>query len=301
MVYLRLVVLAIVCLPGAALAVEAAVSVLPLKTLVEAVAGDRARVQVMVGPGQSPARFDPGPRQLAALETADVYFRVGVPFEAAWMERIASVAPDMRIVDLRERLALLGATEHEHGDGDVHADATEEGEHEGHDDREAAFAGTDPHVWTSPSRAMRMVEHVRDVLMEIDPAHAEEYRANAARHVERIDAVDASVRERLAGLQGRAFLVFHPAWAYFADDYGLRQIAIEWQGKSPGPARLARVVDQARAEGIRVVIVQRQFSRGDADVVARAIDGRVVSVDPLAADYLRAVRTVADTIAEALR
>jgi zinc transport system substrate-binding protein len=242
----------------------------------------------MVGPGQSPATYDPTPRQMARLSGAELYFRVGVPFENIWMARIADINRRMRLIDLRDGIPLRPIGDHHHGDHG-HADET------GH--RAAAL---DPHIWTSPPLAKIMAEHIRDALADFDPAHVEDYRRRYAAFADDLDRLDRELKERLAGLEHRRFLVFHPSWGYFAEAYGLEQIAIESAGKAPGPRALADIIDLARARHIRVIFVQQQFSQATAATVARAIGARVATVDPLAEDYLANLRKVADAFLKAL-
>lgn len=273
--------------PQAALPV--AVSVLPQKTLVERIGGERVKVRVLVGRGASPATYDPSPRQLAELSGSRVYFRVGVPFESTWLPRLRRLMPAMEVVDLRDGVELLELAEHDH---DHH-----------HDDRHEQgpeAPAPDPHLWTSPRRAQTMADTICDTLVRLDPDAAEHYRARHARLVAELEAVDRDLRRRLADVKGGSFLVFHPAWGYFADDYGLNQVAIERRGRSPGPAGLAAVIRQARAAGARLVVVQREFGQGDARAVAEAIDGRVEVLDPLSPAYFETLRRAAAVMAEAL-
>ncbi len=106
--------------------------------------------------------------------------------------------------------------------------------------------------------------------------------------------------EKLRRLSMRKFMVFHPAWAYFARDYGLDQIPVEIEGKQPSAKVLASSIEQAKKEGIKVLFVQKQFSKKSAEAVARAISGRVIQVDPLASDYMTNMRTIAETFAKVM-
>lgn len=274
------------------------VSVLPLATFVEAVGGERVAVQTMVLPGQSPATYDPSPKQIAALADADLYVRVGVPFEAAWMKRIRAANPSMPVLDLRDGLPLRPQEHHVHephephqpqarGPGSVAPDAHPAGE------------AMDAHVWTSPRLVQRMAVVIRDALTRIDPDGAALYAANQAAFDRELSALDAELSATLSGLESRNFLVYHPAWGYFADAYGLTQIPIEREGKEPTARRLTALIEQARAAGTRVIFVQPQFDRRTAARVAREIDGRVEAVDPLAPDYAANLRAVAGLIAAA--
>jgi len=258
------------------------VSILPQRYFVERVGGDRVAVSVMVGPGQSPATYEPTPRQMAHLSEAQIYFRIGVPFEDVWMNRLTSSNPGMRVADAREGLQLRemrpatrASARHHHG-------------------------APDPHIWTSPRRVKTMAAQIKDVLSGLDPAHRAEFEANYQAFARDLDALDQEIRVLLAPVKSRRFMVFHPSWGYFADDYGLEQIAIAMEGKQPGARTLATLTERATAEGIRIIFVQAQYSRRDAQTLARAIGGRAIAVDPLAEDYLENLRAVARTFAEAL-
>lgn len=266
--------------PDADPSIRVFASVQPIQLFAQRVGGPEVRVDLMVPPGRSPATYEPSPQQIAALAQADLYLRVGVPFETAWMRRIRAANPEMPILDLREGLELRPMDAHPHH----------------HDSAEAL----DAHVWTSPPLVRHMAERIAEQLSALDPAHAADYRARQQAFDQDLQALDAELRARLQGLEGSAFLVYHPAWGYFADTYGLRQIAVEFEGKEPSARRLAALIEQARALNIQVVVVQPQFDQRAAQRLAQAIDGRVAPVDPLAADYFASLRQLADLIAGAV-
>ncbi len=274
--------------------VKAFVSVLPLKYFVERIGGEGVEVSVMVGPGRSPATYEPTPRQMAELSRAQIYYRVGVPFEQVWMQRVADLNPKLRVVDLREGIHLRILPAHHHEDMEEHQGP------EAHDHREAAAEEKDPHIWTDPRLVKIMAEKIRQTLTALNPAGSDEYAANYRAFAADLDRLDRFIRDRLAGVKQRKFLVFHPAWGYFADAYGLEQVAVEAEGKEPGPQALARIIALAREEEIRIIFVQQQFSQTTARTVARAIGGRVVAVDPLAEDYIANMRLAAGAFARSL-
>jgi len=263
-------------------AVEMFVSVLPLAFLAEGVGGDRVHVEALVQPGYSPHAYEPGPRQMARLARADLFVRVGVPYEAGLLERIRATNPELRFVDAREGLPLLPLPAHGHDDHDHGNDP-------------------DPHVWTDPLLAIRIAAGLRDVLSAVDPEGAAQYAANFARLRSELAALDEEARSRLSGLSKSTFLVFHPAWGYFAAAYGLRQLAIERLGKDPGPRELGEIIDHARSEGVQLILVQRQNSRQAADAVAEALGIPVRVVDPLSKDYPAALRHLVDILGAALK
>jgi zinc transport system substrate-binding protein len=266
------------------------VSVLPQKTFVERVGGGRVQVQALVRPGDSPHTYDPTPRQVAALAEADLYVAVGGTFEDAWMDRIRATNPGMRILDSSEGLSLRAMDSEDDDDGAEHG--------EGHTQPHQAL---DPHPWTSPPLVKQMAARIRDALSELDPASAPIYANNEAVFATELDDLDRDIRTQLAGLTNRRFMVFHPAWGYFADTYGLTQVPIEREGKEPGPRALVALIDQARREQVKAIFVQPQFSQKAAAQIASAIGGRVEVMNPLAADYIPNLRRVAAVLAEAGR
>lgn len=271
-------------LAAPAATIAAFASIVPVATFVQRIGGERVHVTAMVGPGESPETYDPRPGQMTALGRARVFFRVGVPFERLWVPRIVDAYPDLAMIDLREGIALraMHPGEGEAGGG-------------------AASGAPDPHIWTDPARVKVMAAHIRDVLVRLDPPGRDLYARNYRVFAGDLDRLDRDIRAALRNVSGSRFMVFHPSWGYFADAYGLTQIAIEVGGHEPGPASLARVVSRARAIGIGAIFVQPQFSRANAETVARAVGARVITADPLAADYVANLRRVARLLAEALR
>ncbi|MBK1702381.1 ABC transporter substrate-binding protein [Thiococcus pfennigii] len=295
--------LVLTCLAIPALAAEPLsvfVSVPPQATFVTRVGGDHVEVSALIRPGTNPHTFEPTPRQVAALAAADLFVRIGMPFEDALMHRLRDLNPTMVIADARDGLPLRRLEPHGHDEHDEH-EHEHEHEHAGDHDHGHDANALDPHVWTSPPLVIEMAGAIRDQLTRLDPGHAADYAANHDAFVAELRALDEAIRADLASAPGRRFMVYHPAWGYFAETYDLVQIPIEFEGKTPGPRTLASLIDQARAAGIRVILVEPQFSPKAAEQVARAIDGRVESIDPLAADYIANLRSVARTIAGAAR
>lgn len=277
---LGLVLLALLGLsdPSRAAPLPVFVSILPQKYFVERVGGKLVTVSVMVGPGQSPETYEPTPRQMTALSRARLYFSIGVAFEDIWMKRITAANSAMRLVPMQRGIALLPL-------------AGPNGQP----------ASTDPHVWTSPPLVKIMAATLRDALIESDPAHRGDYESNHRAFVTELDALDRDIRAILAPARGKPFLVFHPAWGYFAQSYGLRQIPIEAEGKEPGAKSLAHVIELGKREGVKAIFVQAQFSRRTAETVATAIGARVMAVDPLVENYPDNLLLVAREFAEALK
>jgi len=262
------------------------VSIVPQKYFVERIAGERVVVNVMVLPGNNPATYEPKPDQLTALSEAVAYFSIGVPFEEVWLDKIAAANDRMMMVDTAagiRRVPVDGHYKVELG-GLPESDAE----------------GRDPHIWLSPSLVKIQAQNIYRALAELDPARKTEYEVNLNRFIEDIDDLITDVRETLADVPNRKFIVFHPAWGYFGDDFELEMIPIEVGGQEPSAAELADLITVAREEGIKVIFAQPEFSTQKAEVIAREIGGEVVLINPLAEDWLGNMRLVADTFARVL-
>ena len=259
-------------------------SVEPLKSFVEKIGGNQVDVKSLVRPGYNPHTYDLSPRQILAISKADLYVRTGVPFEAAWMERIRSANPSMLVIDARDGMDLL------------------ELDTPGHDHHhEHTGAEMDPHVWTDPLRVKLLSENILQALVQLAPDNEDSFKANYAEFISSIEQLDYDAQQFLMAATNRKFLVFHPAWGYLANRYGLEQVAIEYQGKEPGAKTIAKIIDLAKQEGISVIFVQPQFDQRLAKQIADAIQGQVIVVDPLSADYLNNMRAVAEQFGRALQ
>jgi zinc transport system substrate-binding protein len=285
------------------------VSIVPQEYFVERIGGERVKVQALVKPGSSPATYEPSPRQMAALSEATLYFRIGVPFEEAFLPKIESTMKTLKIVDTRKGVTFRTMQAHHHhgeegkaherheGDLDAHA-----GEHvaAGHGEEHHHHVGLDPHIWLSPRLVKIQARTIADALIAIDSAGKGVYERNYQSFAADLDALDARLSKMLAPVKGITFLVFHPAWGYFAEAYGLRQEAIELEGKVPSGRRLAGIIEEAKEEAVKVIFVQPQFSKASAQKIADAIGGVVISINPLARNYIENLEGVATAVRRSL-
>jgi zinc transport system substrate-binding protein len=228
-----------------------------------------AELRVLVPPGASPHSFEPGMRQLAVIQGAALIFEVGHPafsWESNWLD------------------GLLAGT-------DTDRVLLSEG---------CAWIEDDPHVWLDPDCLDRLAESAAAALSASFPQHASEIRDRLSELRREIRAEDASIRSALADRKGRTFLVQHGAWGYFARAYGLVQLAIlSHESSGAGAARLAMVIDSARAADIREVFVQPQLSTEASRMVAEEIGAGIRPLDPLGRDPLQTLRETAVAVLEA--
>ena len=253
-------------------------SILPEEYLAARVGGSRIQAQSLVQPGHNPHTYAPTPRQMAELAGARIFFRIGIPFEEALIAKLRRTVPDLTIIDLREGIDLLRLKDADE-DHDEHA------------------GDLDPHTWLDPNLALRQAEHMHAALIAIDPAGREEYDRNLAALADDLHRLDQTLRTILAPLAGRTIYVFHPAYGYFCRAYNLQQKAINALGKETGARHLARIIEEAKADGVRIIFVQPEFSEKTAAAIARSIDGSVVALDPLAREYLTNMEAMARQIA----
>jgi len=265
-------------------------SIIPQKHFLEKIGGDLVDVSIMVMPGASPATYEPTPRQMARLAKAKAYFSIGVPFENSWLERIASASSEMVIIPTGKGIQKIPMA--------VHAHDESEGKSDGHGD-----GILDPHIWLSPERVRLIAANICAGLIQLDTVNTVVYEANLVAFLEDLDRLDEDIRASLAKVPDgqRSFMVFHPSWGYFAEQYGLLQIPIETEGQSPSPRELVEVVERGRELGISVVFVQPQFSDKSAKVIASEIGAQVVPLDPLAEDWADNLRSAAEAFRQELR
>ena len=274
------------------------VSVQPQQYFVEKIAGERVNTSIMVRPGASPATYEPSPKQLAELSKAAAYLSIGAPFEAAWLKRIQSTNTSMPIIATDKGIKKLPMASHDHHDRD---NSHDDGHHD--DDHTDEATIMDPHIWVSPMLSRAIARNTAAALIQIDPDGEAIYTKNLAVLITEIGILDSQIRTILSAVpkNKRTFLVFHPSWGYFANEYGLIQVPIEAEGKEPGPKALMRIIHEGREEGVSVVFVQPQFSTKSAKVIAAELNARVVPLDPLAQDWATNLYRAASTFKEALQ
>jgi len=257
------------------------VSVQPQAYFVQKIAGDLVEVQAMVGTGNDPHTYEPTTEQMRSLTNAQLYFSIGVEFEAAWLPRFTAANPNLKIVDSAEGVVRLPAAPSTTGE--------ETGE-------------PDPHIWLSPSRVKQISANMAAALAELDPSNATIYEQNLAQWLQEIDQVDEEISLALWGISRNVFLSVHPSWGYFADEYGLQMLAVEQEGQEPGPEDLAKIIEQARTHQVTYVFTQKGVIQKLAQSIADQLGGaQIVELDPLAHNWSENMRYVAAQLAAALK
>ena len=255
-----------------------AVTILPQAGFVEAIGGDKVEVVVMVPPGASPHTYEVTPDQMTRLSNAKMYAKVGSPveFELAWMDKLIAVNKSMLVVDCSKGINLT-------------------------ESQDPDEPGLDPHIWLSVKNAKIMVQNICDGLVQVDADNKSYYEENCAAYLEELTKLDGDLAADLSDVENRSFIVFHPAFGYFARDYDLKQIAVEQEGKEPDADYIVRLIEDAKEQDIRVVFVSPQYSTKSAEVIAKEIGGKVVIIDPLAKDFIDNMRAVESAMKQAMQ
>jgi len=268
--------------PGADGRPVVVVSIEPQAYFVERIGGERVSVSVLVGPGQSPHSYEPTPRQMADLSAASMWLCIGAEFEKGLRPKAAALYEGLPIVDTTTGVKYRRLESHSHDDDSD----------DGHDD-----GGLDPHVWLGRQAVKAMAASIRDALSAADPAGRAAYAANHDAFVRDVDAVYDGLASTLARLRGTTAFVYHPAFGYLLDEFGIAQEAVETGGKEPTQKALAAMIAAAREDGAKLIFVQAQFPTSAAKAVADAIGATVVPIDPLARDWLGNLNRIGDELA----
>jgi zinc transport system substrate-binding protein len=252
--------------------IRVAATIAPLGEFVEIVGGDKVVVTVIVPPGAEPHTFEPTPSQMREVAKADLYVMNGAGLEF-WMNKVLEVNKKMAIVDSSKGVALL----QENG-GEM-----------------------DPHIWISLRNAGLQVNNICSGLVLVDPTNKDYYTKNRDNYLQKLQSLDEELSRSFVSTKSKIFIVHHPAWAYFARDYGLEEVPLMENEKEPGPKYLGEVVDLAKKNNIITIFVEPEYNPKAAEVISREMNASIISLDPLAKNYLenmaRAGREIAKSLA----
>lgn len=260
------------------------VTIEPQRYFTEAIAGDHFTVISMVPKGSSPETYDPTPKQLVSLGESEAYFRIGhIGFEVTWMERLMQNAPHTQIFDLSKGVEFIYEAGHAHGD-------------------HYHVGGIEPHIWNSTINAKIIANNIFQALCTLDKENETYYLSRYDSLIHRIEETDSIIFNMLKKNDNadHAFMIYHPALSYFARDYGLHQISIEEGGKEPSPAHLKELIEISKFEEVRVIFIQPEFDKRNAEIVARETNTKVVSINPLSYDWEAEMIHIAESLTPAL-
>lgn len=254
------------------------VTLLPQKFFVEQIAGKRVQVITLIPQGADPHTYEPKPKDMEVLKKAKVYFAMGeVEVERVWLDRFRKLFPQMRVINISSDISFRG--EHYHRERGVK-----------HEHREG---GKDPHVWLSPPLVMLQSRAIYRALVEMDPEGKPLYDENFKNWMSRLVNLDIELAATLAPFAGRIFIVYHPAWIYFAEAYNIKQVAVEKEGKAPGPKDLDQLKSIVFKNDVRVMFTTSEMPQVSVKNVSQQLGLMLDVIDPLAYDWETNMRTVA--------
>jgi len=251
--------------------INVATTIAPLGEFVKAVGGEKVDVILVVPPGAEPHTFEPTPSLMVDMAKTNLYVMNGAGLEF-WMDKLLEANKKMTVVDSSQGIALLQESEDE----------------------------MDPHIWLSLRNAVVQVNNICSGLILVDPQNKEYYIKNRDDYLEKLKTLDMELNSTFAGKKSKIFIVHHPAWTYFAKDYDLSQVPLMENEKEPGPKYLGEVIELARENNITTIFIEPEFNPKSAEVIAREMNARIVTIDPLAGNYLDNLRNESREIAQSL-
>lgn len=248
-----------------------AVSIAPEIEFVQEVVGERAKIVCVIPEGGSPASYAPSPKELVGIREAKLYFTIGVFAEK--LNILGMLPESLRVVPLHEEAAKKYP-------------------------ELSIGASRDPHIWLSPRRVMAMVQKIAEEVSGVDPEHGAEYYLNAQKYIEKLQKTDTEIKGMFTAGSRKIFIAFHPAFGYFADDYGLDMYALEKHGKEAGVKYLQELIDIAKKNNVKAIFYQKQTASRQVQAFAREIGGKAVMLNPLAKNYADNLLQLAKTMQE---
>lgn len=239
------------------------VSIEPLRYFTEGVAGDKYMVTTMLPTGASPETYEPTGQQMMDMSNNTLYIMVGrLGFESSWVERFKNAAPQMKTINASEDIADNG----------------------------------DPHVWTSPRNAKIMIAGIAKALISVNSKDSAYFAHRRDSMIMRIDSLDRQFTALASQHQGKAFLIYHPTLTYMARDYGLRQIVVENDGKEPSAMEMKNIIEQAKADKVSTILLQKEFARHNVEALAKETGAEIKEINPLAYDWEEEMTSIMNTI-----
>jgi len=250
------------------------VTIEPQKYFLEAIVGNKFSVNTAIPSGANPESYDPSPSQMVNISKSKIYFKVGnMGFENSWLNNIGANNPHLKIVDCSVGIAQIIDEGHGHH-------------------------GADPHIWSSPKGAASISKNMYNALIEYDSKNRDYYLERYKDAEKIIQQTDSIIRYYLDQVPSRSFIIYHPALSYFSNEYSLKQYSIEVDGKSPSPQQLAQLIKEAKKDNVKVIFLQPEFDRKNAETIAKELNAKIVPINPLSYNWSEELINIAKAIAQ---
>ncbi|NLW29924.1 MAG: zinc ABC transporter solute-binding protein [Fibrobacter sp.] len=266
------------------------VSILPQKYFVEKIIKDLANIEVLVPPGSSPHIYEPKPSQMTLLSKASIYFATGIELEYAWLPKIKKINPKLKIIQTDKNIDKILS------ENSIPKHPEVPHKHD-HINNHHSHHGTDPHIWLSPELVKKQSDIITKAFIEYDSTWRDTVLKNNKSFQSELRELQDTIKHLLSECEdGKPFLVFHPSWGYFAREFNLVQVPVEVQGKEPGPKELGKVLKFAKNNNIKTIFVQPGFSKKSAGIIAKELNGIVLTADPLSLNWSQNLINLAKAI-----
>lgn len=254
------------------------VSIQPQKYLLEKIVGDKINVMCLLSQGSNPEAYEPNFSHLINLEKSDAYFRIGnIGFELAIITKAQNNNPNLRIYDNSKGIDLLVGS---HGVTEV----------DGHKHE------IDPHIWSSVPNAMLIAENMYNAVIEIDPSNSAFYTQNYIKLRADLMQLNQKIAKQLEPLRGTAFAVWHPSLSYFARDYGLQQVSLEYEGKEAPIQQMRAKIDQAIDNKVKIFFFQKEFDGRQAEILNEQIGAKMITINPMNYNWEEEIHATANAL-----
>ncbi|MDQ7032296.1 MAG: zinc ABC transporter substrate-binding protein [Desulfonauticus sp.] len=257
------------------------VSIEPEIYFVRSIAGNNINVTVMVPKGADPHTYEPKPLQMRMLSQACAYLAIGVKFEQTWLPRFQEQNPNLKIFHLDQGIKKYPMEEQVFYPGPIKPHKNE---------------FLDPHIWLGVDEAKLIAKNTYEALSKTFPDQKQLFKKRLNQLLSHLTTLKKTIARRLARLKNRNFLVFHPAWGYFARCFGLRQIAIQIRGREPSAKDMAWIVQVIKQHKIPILFIQPQFSPKKAQVIAKQLGIKVMLADPLSREWEKNILHLVDNL-----
>ncbi|NEW61222.1 zinc ABC transporter solute-binding protein [Sulfurovum sp. bin170] len=259
------------------------VSIQPQLEFVSKIGGEKIETSLMVLPGNSPHTYEPKPSQMRDIAKADLYLAIDVEFEKVWLSKFKNQNRELIVKNIAKDINRTAMQSHHH-----------------HEHKEEI--ALDPHIWVDPINVKQIARNIFEALSTIDADNSKYYKNNLDSYLKELDLLDREIRTILEkSPKETTFMVFHPAWGYFASRYNLKQLAIEVEGKTPKPKQLISIIKEAKKENIKAIFTQPEFSDQVARTIANSLDIEVIKTSPLAKNWGENLKNLAVAIAKGNR
>ena len=256
------------------------VSIPPQAYIVKRIGGEHVNVNVMLPANASPETYEPGPDRIINVGKSKIFFNIGLPFESTFLNRLKSEFKSLSFVKMHEGITLrsfknVGAHGHDH-------------------------SGHDPHVWLDPVNLIKMSENTFKTLIKVDPDNKDIYMKNYLELNREFQELNDSLMDMFKDSARKYFVVYHPSWGYFADRFGLFQVPVEVEGKTPSAAEMVKLINIIKTSYVKSVFVQKQFSASVMDSISQSSGAKIRVLDPLEEEVITNLKKVSKEIQRGL-